>query len=103
MQSYKKDLNDKDLCKKILSEVLGFLKSKVDGDSLTLEEVQAFVRIIENNIHLVGTADDFARYFHQTPGAVRAVIHRRMLSKPVRRVTYRFLDFLRIVPAKWLE
>lgn len=103
MQSYKKYANDKELCKKILSEVLGFLKSKVDNDSLTLEEEQAFVRLIENNVPLVGTSEDFARYFRQSPGSVRTVIHRKMLSKPVRRVTYRFLDFLRIVPERWLN
>jgi len=103
MQSYNKESKDKALCKKILSEVLGFLKSKVDNDALTLEEEQAFVRLIEDNIPLAGTADDFARYFRQTPGSVRAVIHRKLLSKPTRRVAYRFLDFLRIVPEKWIR
>lgn len=101
MQSYNKDSEIYGLGKKFLSEFLGFLKHKVDTGQLTLEEEQAMVRIIERDMPLYGTSDDFAEYYHQPPVNVRNVIHRRMLSKPRRRVMYSFLEFCKIVPEKW--
>lgn len=103
MQSYNKDSIEKGIGKKILSAFLGFLKDKVDNDQLTLEEEQAMLRIIERDLPLSGTSEDFARYFHQTPGNVRAVINRKVLAKPKRRVLYSFLDFIRSVPEKWIS
>lgn len=101
MQSYNKDSKTNGLGKKILSDFLGFLKFKVDTGQLTLEEEQAMVRIIERDLPLYGTSDDFAAYYHQPPGNVRNVINRRMLSKPKRRTMYSFLDFSKIIPDKW--
>lgn len=89
------------LVKKIISDVLGFLKYKVDNDKLTLEEEQAIVRMIEKNLPLSGTSDDFARYYKQSPVNVRSVINRRMLDKPVRKVMYPFLSFIKIIPSRW--
>lgn len=68
-----------------------------------MEEEQALVRIIEKDLPLSATCDDLARYYHQTPENIRAVIHRRLLSKPKRRVMYSFLDFSKIVPDKWIK
>lgn len=101
MQIYKKSLDKRSICKRFLSDFLGFLKYKVDNDSLALEEEQAIVRLIEENLPLYGTTDDFAGYFRQPASNVRNVISRRMLSKPRRRVMYSFLDFCKIVPDKW--
>lgn len=101
MQKYNNMPNNQNLAKKILSDFLGFLKYKVDNDKLTLEEEQAFARFIEENIPLTATTDDIAQYYGQTPVNVRAVISRKMLDKPKRRVTYPFLKFLRIKPPKW--
>ena len=102
MQSYNKDSIEKGLGKKILSSFLGFLKDKVDNDQLTLEEEQAMLRIIERDLPLSGTSDDFARYFRKTPENVRAVINRKVLTKPKRRVLHDFLSFCKAVPEKWL-
>ena len=87
--------------KRIISEFLGFLKYKVDNDKLTLDEEQAIVKLIEDNLPLSGTADDFADYYHQSPVNVRSVIHRRMIEKPARKVLYSFLSFARKIPQKW--
>lgn len=103
MQSYEKSGEYARLAKRILSDVLGFLKDKVDNDALTLEEQAALLRFIEENIPVRGTIEDLARYYRQSPVNVRSVIHRRLLAKPLRRVFYPFLDFRRIVPDKWTK
>lgn len=101
MQIYENSSEKRNLCKRIISDFLGFLKYKVDNDQLALEEERAIVSFIEENLPLHGTADDFAGYFRQPASNVRNVISRRMLSKPKRRVVYSFLDFRRIIPDKW--
>ncbi len=103
MQSYKESSEYARLAKRILSDILGFLKDKVDNDALTLEEQAALLRFFEENIPVRGTIEDLARYYHQSPVNVRSVIHRRLLSKPLRRFLYSFLDFRKVIPDKWVE
>ena len=93
--------NNQNLVKKILSDFLGFLKYKVDNDKLTLDEEQAIVKLIEENLPLSGTSDDFADYYGQSPVNIRCVIHRKMIEKPVRKVLYPFLSFSKKIPSKW--
>lgn len=92
---------DNDLGKRLLAEFLGFLKYKVEHDGLTLEEEQAMLRVIEDSVPLSATADDLSGYYDKSPVAVRSVLHRKMLSKPKRRVMYDFKEIRRIVPDKW--
>lgn len=103
MQKYQKELKEKTIGRKILTEFLDFLRDKIANGALTLEEEQSFIRLIERELPLSATCDDLARYYHQSPGNIRAVIHRRLLSKPKRRVMYSFLDFSKIVPDKWVK
>lgn len=93
-QNYKNNLN-------LLSEFLGYLKYKVDNNLLTLDEVQGLQRLFFEGVPLSGSAEDIADYYHRTPQDVRNVIHRKMLSKPVRKVHYSFQEFQKIVPEKW--
>ena len=92
---------DSNLVKKLLSDCLGFLKYKVDHDKMTLEEEQAFVRLIEKNIPLLGTSEDFAKYYKQSPVNIRSVISRKVIEKPIRRVFYPFISFAKKIPKKW--
>lgn len=101
MQIYNNMPNNQNLAKKILSDFLGFLKYKVDNDKLTLEEEQAFVKLIEDNLPISGTSEDFAKYYRQSPVNVRSVINRKMMDKPRRMVMFSFLKFSRIIPEKW--
>ena len=103
MQIYKNNLTNQRFCNKIICEILDFLRHKVESDTLTLEEEQAIIRLFESNISLSATIDDLARYFNQSQGNIRAVIHRRLISKPKRRVMYNFLDFLKVIPEKWVR
>ena len=91
----------RDIGKRILADYLGFLKYKVEHDGLTLEEGMALLRMFEDSVQLSATADDLAGYYGRSPEAVRAVISRKMLSKPKRRVTHSFNEFRRVVPDKW--
>ena len=89
------------LVKRILSDFLGYLRYKVENDKLTMEEEQAFVKLIEDNLPISGTSDDFARYYKQSPVNVRSVINRKMVDKPRRMVMFSFLKFSKIIPDKW--
>lgn len=87
--------------KRVLSEFLSFLKYKVDNDLLTMEEVESMARVVEENLHVLGTADDLARFYGQPRTNVSSVINRGMIEKPRRRVYYSFNAFRKIVPPKW--
>ncbi len=87
--------------KKILLEFLDFLHYKVENDLLTMEEIDSIVKLLDANLTLLGTIDDLASFYGQTPGNVRSVICRRMIEKPKRRVYYSFKAFRKIVPEKW--
>lgn len=89
--------------KKIILEVLSFLRYKIENDFLTMEEVESVSKLIENSLAVLGTADDFARYFGKPKTNISSVINRRMMEKPVRKVFYRFSSFLKIVPDKWIS
>lgn len=87
--------------KKIVSEFLGFLKYKVDNDLLTMEEVESIARAMESGIEVMGTAEDFSRFYGQPRTNISSVINRRMLAKPKRRVFYPFRAFQKIIPKTW--
>lgn len=87
--------------KRILSEFLSYLRYKVDNDLLTMEEVESIARLVEGSLVLLGTADDFARFYGQSRTNISSVINRRLMSKPVRRVYYSFNAFSKIIPERW--
>ena len=85
---------------KILSEFFGFLKYKVDHGGLTLDEGRALLRFFDS-VPLSATAEDLAGFYGKSPVAVRSVIHRKLISKPKRRVSYDFKEFRKVAPDKW--
>lgn len=87
--------------KRILSEILSYLKYKVDNDLLTMDEVESMSKAVEENLTVLGTADDFARFYGQPRTNISSVINRRLIAKPIRRVYYSFKAFRKIVPDKW--
>ena len=50
---------------------------------------------------MYATADDLAAYYGKTKDAVHLIVHRKLLSKPKRRVLYDFREFRRVIPEKW--
>lgn len=85
----------------LLSSFFGFLKDQIDNDCLSMEDFEALVSVVENDLSLSGTSDDFARYFHKTPVAVRSILSRRLLPKPKRRVMHDFKAFVKVAPDSW--
>jgi len=55
------------------------------------------------NLNVIGTVEDFAKYCEKPEVEVRKVINRKVLDKPKRRVYYRFIPFIRSIPNKWLK
>ena len=88
---------------KILSEILGYYKYKVDNNLCTIEEMDSAVKAIEANAELGASIPDLARYFNKPESRIRATIARKLIDKPKRRTLYPFLKFLKIVPPSWLE
>ena len=90
-----------DALKHNLSEIIGYIKYKVDNDLCTPEEIESVSRMAMENLELYGTIEDMARFYGVQESKVRNTINRKMIEKPKRRVYYRFLSFMKIVPAKW--
>jgi len=89
--------------KKIVLDYLEYLTFKVRNDSLTMEEADSLARTFTENLRLIGTIDDLARYYGQSRDNVKVVINRKLLSKPLRRVFYSFNAFRQIIPKRWLN
>ena len=90
-----------DALKHNLSEILGYIKYKLDNDLCTPEEIESVSRMVQENLELQGTIEDIARFYDVPESKVRNTINRKMVEKPKRRVYYRFLSFMKIVPEKW--
>ena len=87
--------------KKYLSEILDYYKYKIDNDLCTMEEIEETSRLLQENMAVHGTIEDLARFYGVTEAKVRNTINRKMIEKPKRRVYYRFISFMKIVPNKW--
>lgn len=84
-----------------LSEIIGYIKYKVDNDLCTPEEIESISKMAMENLELYGTIEDMAKFYGVQESKVRNTINRKMVEKPKRRVYYRFLSFMKIVPDKW--
>lgn len=88
--------------KQILSEILDFYKYKVDNNLCTPEEIDAASKLLQENMEIYGTLDDFSTFYGKTKDAVSSVIKRRMFEKPKRNVVlYPFRAFQKIIPNSW--
>lgn len=92
-------MNSKDL----IVETLEYWKYKVEANACTMEEMQKLSEIVDKELNINGTVEDFAKFYDKPEQAVRNVIHRKVLDKPKRRVYYKFLPFLKSIPDKWLK
>lgn len=86
---------------KLLSEILGFYKYKVDNNLCTMDEMNDAIKALESNMEIHGTISDFARFYGVSESNVRASIARKMFAKPKRVLLYPFHKFVKIIPERW--
>ena len=86
---------------KLLSEILGFYKYKVDNNLCTMDEMNDAIKALESNMEIHGTISDFARFYGVSESNVRASIARKLFAKPKRILLYPFHKFIQIIPESW--
>lgn len=86
---------------KILSEILGYYKYRVDNGLCTMDEMDGALKALEENMNIHGTISDFAKFYGKPESNIRAEIARKLIAKPKRAVLYPFHAFSKIVPEKW--
>ena len=86
---------------KLLSEILGYYKYKVDNNLCTPEEIKDAEKVLVENMEVYGSIKDFAEFYGVSEGNVRTTINRKMFAKPVRKILYSFTAFLKIIPSSW--
>lgn len=86
---------------KLLSEILGYYKYKVDNNLCTMQEMNDALHALENNMEVHGTISDFAKFYDVPETTVRTNIFRKLIAKPKRKLLYPFHEFRKIVPESW--
>ena len=89
--------------KKELLEILGYYRYKIDNNLCTPEEIESANKLLQENLDVYGTVEDFAKFYNVSETQVRSAINRKLIDKPKRRVYYRFLSFLKVAPRTWRE
>ena len=87
---------------KILSEILGYYKYRVDHNLCTMAEMESALKALEDNMEIDGTIADFADFYGKSKDAVNSVIKRNLIEKPKRNIVlYPFHAFRKIIPPSW--
>lgn len=87
--------------KQELKEIFQYAIYKLDNNLCTPEEIDSCADVAKSTLDLEGTVPDIAKFYGVTEHQVRNTINRKLLSKPKRRVHYRFQDFMKIAQEKW--
>lgn len=89
------------MIKKILLDILDYLRYQVENDKCTPDELRSIYNSLEDNIHVEATIDDIANKYNQSPSNVRNAISRGYVGKPKRRVYYNLMKIIKCVPHSW--
>ena len=89
--------------RRMISRTRQPIRTALITGQLTDSDAEVIYRAIHDAGGIRATVRDIAGYYGKSQTAVRSVIHRRMLSKPKRRVLYDFHEFQRVVPDSWRE
>lgn len=90
--------------KKLLSEILAFLKYKVDTDQCTMEEIRKFADIAVEQLDTLATTKEIAEFYGESESNVRNILARRVIPKehkPKRKVYFSFNLFAKLKPKSW--
>ena len=89
--------------KEELLRLLDYYKEQLMCGGCTMNAMLTFYKFLVENIDVVGTVEDFAKFYGVSESKVRHTISRYMVEKPKRRVFYPFHPFTKIIPRKWLN
>lgn len=89
------------MVKKILLDILDYLRYQVDNDKCTVEELRSITHAIIENIDIDANIPDIAEFYGQKESNVRNLCSRRLTTKPKRRVYVNFAAFTKILPKSW--
>ena len=87
--------------KQELKEIFEFAIYKLDNNLCTPDEMNSFADAAKEHLNLLATTEEMAKFYGVSDHQVRSAINRKLISKPKRRVYYRFLDFMKVAPEKW--
>lgn len=91
------------MIKKILLDIIDYYRYKIDSDQCTESDMRSAFNLLSNNLVCDTTIKDLALHYNQSESNVRNVIARFYIPKPKRRVFYNFIEFLKVMPDKWLD
>ena len=89
--------------KELINQTLDYYKYKINNDLCTMEEIESVSEMLQKNLNVIGTVEDFSKFCEIPQSHVRNIISRKVLDKPKRRVYYRFFPFLKNIPPKVLK
>lgn len=89
--------------KELINLTLEFYRYKINNDLCTMEEIQSVADMLQRNLNVIGTAEDFAKFCDISENHVHQIMSRKVIEKPKRRVYYRFIPFLKALPSKILK
>lgn len=94
-------MENNELAKQTLSEILGYYKYKVDNNLCTMAEIDSVSKVLKENMDVYGSIKDLADFYGVTENNIRVTINHKLFAKPIRKVMYPFHKFMEIVPDRW--
>ena len=89
--------------KRLVGLTLDYWKYLLENNLCTMEELDSLSKMMQKDLEVMGTVEDFAKFCNQPEQYVRNVISRKVPDKPKRRVYHRFFPFIKNIPNKWLK
>lgn len=89
------------MVKRVVLDILDYLRSQVAEDKCTMEEMQSIHDIMIKHINVDATIGDIADHYGQSRSNVRNAIARGYIGKPKRRVYYNLAEFVKRMPKGW--
>ena len=90
--------------KKVLLEIIDFLKYKILNDQCTAEEIRKFADVAIEQLDTLATTEDIANFYGQPLYNVHNILNRRPIpkdKKPKRKVYFSFNLFATMKPKSW--
>jgi hypothetical protein len=90
--------------KKLLLNILDFLRYKVANDECTAEEIRRFADVAAKELDVLATTEDLAEFYSQPLYNVHNILKRKPIPKdktPKRRVYISFNLFSSLIPKSW--